>query len=644
MTRGSRFKITIAALCVMHAVAVVAQQGASDGEWRFYRGDAGGTRYSPLSQIHRDNVDDLEIAWELPTANFGPEPELRAQTTPLMVGGVLYATVGVTRNVVAIDAGTGQLLWMFRLDEGERGDEAPRRFSGRGVAYWSDGDDERIYVVTIGYQLVALDARTGRPVPAFGVGGVVDLMRDVEGLVDPVGAIGSSSPPVIVGDVIVAGPAFHPGFRPPTKENIRGDIHGYDVRTGEKQWTFHTIPRAGEFGADTWESSAADYTGNAGVWTPFTADLELGYLYLPVEAPTSDFYGGHRLGDNLFSSSLVCLDAATGQRVWHFQLVHHDVWDYDIGTPPMLVDIEVDGRAIAAVVQLTKQSFAYVFDRRSGDPVWPIEERPVPASDVPGERTAATQPFPTKPPPFDRQGVSEDDLIDFTPELRAEALEIVSSLRLGPLYQPPSLADGPDGTLGTLMLPGAIGGAAWESGAFDPETGMLYVSSSTSPTVLSLVHDAELSSLRFIQGAARAGGPQGLPLIKPPYGRITAIDLGIGGIAWMQANGDTPAAIREHPALEGVELPRTGSSSRSGILVTKSLVLAGEGWGGGHGLYAYDKKTGELIARVSLPGAQTGLPMTYMHEGRQFIVLTVGDNDPAIPARIVALAPPAPDE
>jgi len=616
-----------------------AQHGAADGEWRFYRADSGGTRYSPLSEVNRDNVSELEIVWQWRSDNFGPEPELRGQTTPLMVDGVLYATAGATRNVVAIDAGTGQTLWMYRLDEGERGKLGPRRFSGRGVAYWSDGPDQRIYFVTVGYRLVALDAGTGLPVESFGESGILDLMKDVGGSQDPVGRIGSSSPPVIVGDVIVAGPAFHPGFRPPTKENVRGDIHGYDVRTGEKRWTFHTIPMPGEPGRDTWESGA-DFTGNTGVWTPFTADLDLGYLYLPVEAPTSDLYGGHRLGDNLYGSSLVCLDARTGERVWHFQLVHHDIWDYDVGTPPILADIESGGETVQAVVQLTKQSFAFVFDRTTGKPLWPIEERPVPASDVPGERAAATQPFPTMPAPYDRQGVSEDDLIDFTPELRAEAVEIIKRFRVGPLYQPPSVADAADGTAGTLMLPGAVGGAAWESGAFDPETGILYVSSSTGPTVLSLVTDPDASNLQFIAGSMRLSGPRGLPLIKPPYGRITAIDLGTAQHLWMQPNGDTPRAVSEHPALSSVDLARTGSRSRAGILVTKSLVFAGEGWGGGNGFYAYDKLTGDVVARFELPGTQTGLPMTYLHGGRQFIVMSVGSRRPEMPARLVALALP----
>jgi quinoprotein glucose dehydrogenase len=616
----------------------VHAQSGSEGDWRYYGADPGATRYAALDAIGSANVAKLEVAWTFAARNFGPEPELKGETTPLMVDGVLYATAGVTRNVVALDAGTGELLWMYRPDEGERGNKAPRRFSGRGVAYWSEGADKRIYFVTVGYQLVALDARTGLPVPGFGVDGILDLMRDVKGLVDPVGAIGSSSPPVIVGGVIVVGPAFAPGFRPPTKENSRGDLVGYDVRTGRKLWTFSTIPGPGEEGIETWENESWKYTGNAGVWAPFTADPELGYLYLPVEAPTSDFYGGHRLGDNLFSSTLVSLDARTGRRVWHYQLVHHDIWDWDIPTPPILANLSVEGRPVRAVIQLTKQSFAYVFDRVTGKPVWPIEERPVPASDVPGEETAPTQPFPTKPAAFDRQGVTEEDLIDFTPELRREAIEVARAYRMGPLFQPPSLAQAADGTKGTLMLPGAAGGAAWESGAFDPETSILYASSSTSPTLLALVEDPGKSNLRYVAGPMRVEGPRGLPLVKPPYGRITAIDLKSGEHLWMQPNGDTPRWIAEHPALQDASLPRTGSPSRAGILVTKTLVFAGEGWGGADGFYAYDKETGEILARIRLPGTQTGLPITYMHQGRQYIVVSVGDADR--PAALVALALP----
>ena len=620
------------------ATSLVAQQGATAGQWRHYGGDNGATRYSPLEQINRDNAANLTIAWRWKAHNFGPRPESKYEVTPIMVDGVLYATAGAKRVVVAIDAGTGETLWMYRLDEGERGVTAPRRSSGRGVSYWTDGaDDERIFLITPGYRLVALNARTGVPIPTFGEKGAVDLKQGLDAEVDPIeGIIGSSSPPVVANDVVIVGAALAVGLRPPSMKNVPGHVRGYDARTGERLWIFHTIPHPGEFGHETWEDSSWTYTGNAAVWAPFTADEELGYVYLPVEAATSDYYGGHRLGDNLFSSSLVCLDVKTGRRVWHYQIVHHDIWDYDNPAAPILVDVTVDGRPIKAVVQLTKQAFAYVFDRVTGQPVWPIEERAVAESDVPGERTAPTQRFPTKPAAFDRQGVSEDDLIDFTPELRAEALEMIKPYRLGPLFTPASLADAPDGTKGTLSLPSTTGGANWEGGAVDPVEGVLYVSSVTRPVNLALEHDPEFSDMNYIRTRSPpVRGPQGLPLIKPPWGRITAIDLKTGEHLWMMPNGETPEAVLNHPALEGVEIPKTGKPSRAGIVVTRTLLFAGEGWGGGPMFRAYDKQTGEIVAEIELPAAQTGRPMTYMHDGKQYIVMTVGARDH--PAEFIAL-------
>lgn len=625
---------------VLPAIAM-AQSGAASGEWRFYGGDNGATRYSPLDQIDAGNVGDLEIAWRWTSANHGPQPEGRTQTTPLMVEGVLYATAGSRRNVVAIDGATGETLWMWRTDEGRRWSEAPRRNSGRGVAYWSDGGgDRRILVATPGHRLVALHADTGLPVEGFGQDGAIDLMEGLrlrDGL-DPVGLIGSSSPPVVVGDVVIVGPAFLTGFQPESRTNIPGDIRGYDVRTGELLWTFHTIPEPGEFGHETWEDESWRYTGNAGVWTSFTADEELSYVYLPVESATSDLSGADRVGDNLFSSSLVALDAATGERVWHFQIIHHDIWDYDIGSPPILVDLTVAGEPVRAVAQLTKQGFVYLFDRVTGEPVWPIVERTVPQSDVPGESTSPTQPFPTRPPPFARQGFTQDDLIDFTPELRAEALEVTGDLRMGPLFTPPSLANAEDGTRGTLMMPSAAGAIAWEAGAFDPVTGLLYVGVSHAPTVLSLVNDPEVSDLRWIAGDTRAPRVRGLPLLKPPWGEIVAIDLNAGEIQWQVPNGDTPNAVTDHPELQGLELARTGKPTRSGLVVTPTLLFAGEGAGGSPVFRAHDKATGEILAEIDLPGTQSGLPMTYLVGERQFVVVAVTPSDGA--PELVALGLP----
>ena len=639
---GPRILILASAASLAAALEVTpitAQQGARDGEWHAWGGDIGATRYSALSQIDAGNVDRLEIAWRWKMDNYGPEPELRSQTVPLMVDGVLFATAGMNRDVVAIDAATGQTLWMHRNDEGVRSERAPRRNSGRGVAYWEDESGRgRVVTVTPGYHLIALDAETGVPVAGFGSDGVVDLMdglRVPDG-VDPVGMIGNSSPPVIANGVIVIGPAFLTGFRPVSMRNVKGDISGYDVRTGERLWTFGTIPDAGEPGSESWEDGSAAYTGNVGVWPPFSADPELGLAYLPVEAPTNDLYGGHRPGDNLYSSSLVALDIRTGRLAWHYQLIHHDIWDYDMPSAPILADVDVAGRGrTRVVVALTKQGWAFVFDRATGEPIWPIEERTVPPSDVPGERPSLTQPFPTKPAPFDLQGVSAEDVIDFTPELRAEALEILERYRMGPLYTPPSVLT--ENNLGTLMVPGALGAAAWEGGAVDPETGVLYVGSSTVVTTVALATDPDASDMDFIQSSeALTPTVQGLPIVKPPYGRITAIDLKSGDHLWMIPNGDTPRSVRANPALAGVEIPRTGKSTRAGTLVTSTLLFAGEGWGGDPWLRAIDKATGEIVREIELPGAQNGHPITYEVDGRQFVVLSVGA--PGQAPELVALA------
>lgn len=623
-----------------------AQSGAStppaearDGtliEWPIYGGNLYAQHYSALDQIDAGNFEDLRIEWRWYAGNFGPRPEQKSETTPLMIDGVLYATAGITRNVVAVDAVTGETLWIWRPDEGVRFESAPRKISGRGVAYWSDGEDERIVTVTPGFHLVSLDAETGLPAREFGEAGTVDMMQWVRGPADNV-IIGSTSPPLVVGDVIVVGPAHGVGARPNSKAQTKGDVRGFDARTGELLWTFHTVPERGEFGYDTWLDGSADYTGNVGVWAPMASDPELGLVYLPVEMPTSDMYGGERPGANLFGNSLVALNVATGERVWHQQLIHHDVWDWDNPTSPILLDVNVDGRPVKAIVQLTKQAFAFAFDRRTGEPIWPLEERPVPASDVPGEWSSPTQPFPTKPAPFDRQGFSEDDLIDFTPEIRAAALASVGDLRMGPIYTPLSPVDADDGTRGTLMLPNFGGGANWEGGAADPETGLLYVASVTNPVVGALRPDPDFTDVSYVFVNGGVPDPMGLPLAKPPWGRITAIDLNTGEHAWMVPNGDTPEDVANNPALAGIDIPRTGKVSRATLLVTKTLLIAGEGWGGDPILRAHDKATGEIVGEIELPGAIASKPMTYMIGGRQFIVVTVGRPGPA---EIVALALP----
>jgi quinoprotein glucose dehydrogenase len=627
-------RLPLLLIALLWATPVLAQSGVSNGEWPAYAADGGSTKYSALSQIDRGNVAGLEVAWRWQAANFGPEPEFNYRVTPIMVDGVLYTTAGYRRVVVAIDAASGETLWMYRMDEGLRVDYAPRVNSGRGVSYWKDGTDERIFLITPGYHLVALDAKTGRPVPSFGQSGVVDLKHGLDRPVDLIEAtIGSSSPPVVSNGVIVVGAAMLTGLNPVSKENTPGFVRGYDARTGERLWIFHTIPQPGELGHDTWENESWSYTGNAGVWAPFSVDEELGFVYLPTDAATGDYYGGHRLGDNLFSQSLVCLDIRTGERVWHFQMVHHGIWDYDNPSPPILVDVTVDGTAVKAVVQVTKQAFAYVFDRLTGDPIWPIEERPVPSSDIPGERTSPTQPFPSKPAPFDLQGLTVDDLIDFTPQLRAEAIEIASQYRTGPIFTPPSLEGAADGPKGLIQSPGQGGGSNWEGGAVDVESGVLYVASVTRPIVRGLFNDREQSDMDFIDARWRLDGPQGLPLTKPPWGRVTAIDLNTGEHLWMVPNGDTPDFVRNHSALVGVDVPKTGEARRAGSMVTSTLLFVAGG--GAPWLRVYDKQTGETVTEIALPAGATGTPMTYMVDDRQYIVVAVGG--PGHPAELVAL-------
>jgi len=607
--------------------------------WPIFNGDPGATRYSPLNQINESNVGDLEIAWQWSAANYGPRAENIYVTEPLMVNGRLYATAGATRNVVAIDPGTGQTLWMYRTEEGERFDEAPRKNSGKGVAYWTDGEQEVIFFVTPGYSLLALDAETGLPLESFAKDGWLDLREGMryppEGLRDDQD-ITLTFPPTIIDDVIVVGAAHLVSFRPPHAQNIIGDVRAFDARTGEKLWTFKTIPERGEYGFDTWlDNSAEDAAGNAGVWTAMSYDKELGHVYLPVESATGDRYGGHRPGNNLYTGSVVAVDYLTGEKQWYFQHLRHDIWDYDTPSAPVLVDLP-DGSKY--LVQLTKQSFAYVLDRRTGEPIWDMKEVEVPQTDAPGEWTADTQLMPVKPPAYDRQGFSEDDLIDFTPEIRAMALEAIQGYRTGPLYTPPSVIDAPDGTRGTLSLPGTLGGSNWEGAAYDPSTGMLYIPSRTDPAVLALVPGGEFSTVDYIAGPGQTPRVDGLPIVKPPWGRVTKMNLNDGTIEWWVANADTPENVANHPLLEGVDLDRTGIPTRSGLLLTSELLFVGEGQGGGPFFRALDKETGDIIATFDLPASQTGTPITYMHEGKQYIVMAISGS--GVPPAIIALALP----
>jgi quinoprotein glucose dehydrogenase len=645
-------------LIVCGILPAAAQSGAHGGEWPTYGGDLGNTRYSPLDQIDASNFSKLEVAWRFKTDSLGPRPEYQYESTPLMVHGVLFTTAGSRRAVTAVDAATGEQLWMHSEREGARGAAAPRQLSGRGLAYWTDGSEERILYVTPGYRLIALDAKTGLPCPGFGLNGVIDLKLDDDQSIDlETGEVGLHAAPVVAKNVVIVGAAHRSGGVPRSYRNVKGYVRGFDVRTGKRLWIFHTIPQAGEFGNDTWLNDSWSYSGNTGVWGQISVDESLNMVYLPVELPTGDYFGARRPGNGLFGESLVAVDLQTGQRKWHYQLVHHGIWDMDIPCAPILADIVVNGRPVKAVAQPTKQAFLYVFNRETGQPIWPIEERPVPKGDVPGEWYSPTQPIPSKPPAYERQGVSIDDLIDFTPQLRAEAENLVSKYKLGPMFTPPvvSRVNGPLATLSRAQA-----GTNWAGGSYDPENHVVYVFSTGAIGAYGLVPPADptLSDMEYVQGDARSGarrtggagsamgggrtGPasgggeggasltvQGLPLGKPPYGRISAIDLNKGEILWQIAHGETPDNIRNHPALQGLNIPRTGRPGTIGTLVTKTLVIAGEGgvfttpFGRGAMLRAYDKATGKEAGAVYMPAPQSGSPMTYMLNGRQYIVLAI---------------------
>lgn len=667
LLEGTAVAVATVGLAPFHrALAQSAPAGGADTEWRHYAADQANTRYAPLDQINGENFGDLELAWSFKTDVLGARKEYQFEATPLLIKERLFLTAGSRRDCISVDAATGELLWMYRLDEGERASNSPRQLSGHGCSYWTDGTQERILFVTIGYQLVSLDANTGRPDPAFGDGGIVDLKRNFDQDLDPETAdVGLHSTPLVARDTVVVGAAHTAGDAPQIKNNVKGYIRGFDIRTGQRKWIFHTIPRKGEFGYDTWLEDDAENAGNAGAWAQMSADEELGLVYVPVELATGDEVGIFRRGNALFGESLVALDIETGERRWHYQFTHHGLWDHDIPCAPILCDIPVNGRTVKALAQPSKQSFLYVLDRENGEPVWPIEEREVEAGDVPGEWYSPTQPFPTKPPGYEIQGVTEDDLIDFTPELRAEAIELVKQYKIGPLFTPPVLSK--PGRWGTIMSPGIQGGTNWPGGCYDPETHTVFVYSKNQPGVVGIIPNSNegVSEFPYIRGihgttpramtpmgaepsnplpprrprpSGQADGPppgilsvQGLPLLKPPYGRITAIDLTQGEHRWQIAHGETPDNIRNHPALKGVDIPRTGRAGNLGPLATKTLVICGEAgfytneYGiRGAMLRAYDKATGEEKGAVYMPAPQSGSPMTYMLGGRQYIVVAVG--------------------
>ena len=636
----------------------------AESDWTNYANDLAGTRYAPLDQINASNFDTLEMAWRFSTNALGPRLDADYQSTPLVVKGRIYTTAGFRRDVVCLDAATGELLWIHTHDEGAR--IGSRGGPGFGCAYWTDGTAERILYVTRGYTMYSLDAKTGLPDPGFGTAGFVDLRLDNDQTIDPDrGVVGLHAPPLVVRDTVVVGAA-------PTVY-VKGYVRGFDIRTGKRKWIFHTIPRKGEFGYDTWtKPGQAESSGNTGAWAPMSADEELGMIYVGVELPQTDYVGATRLGDNLFSESLVALDIETGTRKWHYQLEHHGLWDRDVCCAGIVCDIPHNGRTIKAIALPSKQAFLYVLDRTNGKPVWPIPERPAPKGDVPGEYYSPTQPVPTKPPPYDMQGFTEDDVVDFTPAIKARALEIVKHYRLGPLLTPPTLVT--DKVWGTVTVPGSQGGTDWPGGSYDPESHMVYVFSKTLPQITGLQqlpngeiilapggggtpNTADSGGGSFGGSASLTGGgargPRGplvtmsmdapivpgmlnvagLPINKPPYGRITAIDLKTGTIAWQVAHGETPDFIRNHPLLKGLNIPRTGQSGILGTLTTRSLVICGdsglftdEKGRKGARLRAYDKASGKEVGAVFMDKVQTGAAMTYMHQGKQYIVTAIGSS------------------
>jgi len=642
--------------------------GTENGEWRYIGGDAGHTRYSPLDQINAQNFEDLELAWLWRGDNYAPFPETTSRSTPLYVDGVLYTVAGSRRQVIALDPETGETLWTFREPNTTRHERSMRAAYGKGVAYADvPGRGGVVFISSPGFILWALDAKTGRPLENWGepvpidgfpqTGGVdlvADLIQDWEpwqqwqargerydaefGLPRELGMITSSSPPIVVNGVVIVGNSAEQGYHQTRVENVPGDILAYDAATGEFKWKFHVIPRPGEFGHETWENDAWEWTGDVSSWAPMSADPERGLVYIPTNPPTIDFWGGFRPGDNLFGTSVIALDVQTGERVWHFQTVHHDIWNFDNPAAPITLDVTVDGRERAIVVQATKQGVLYTFDRETGEPIWPIEERPVPQSEVPGEHLSPTQPFPTRPAPYEEQGISPEQVIHLTPELHQEGLDILSNYRWGPIYNPPIQMGHPSGLRSFLSCPSGATNIPTPPAA-DPETGIFYVPSSRACRSERIVPGADIDKPDDIMTTGRTisdfavldrgdfRGPQGLNIYDPPWGKITAIDMNTGEHLWWVATGDTPDRIKNHPALQGVELPESTGNGGSPIMVTKTLMLYySRGSGGEPRLYALDKRTGRRIGQVDLPGFGSYGMMTYMHDGKQYIVTQVTGN------------------
>jgi glucose dehydrogenase len=705
---ATRMALLLAALgtTVSPALAQAELNSNPYGEWRYIWGDMAGTRYSPLDQINASNFETLETAWVWRGDNYGRTADGVMRSTPIYADGILYTVAGTRRQVIAIDPATGETLWTFREPHTIRWERSPRQNYGRGVAYAEVDGRGVIYVVTPAFFMHALDAKTGEPIEGFGgqipiegfpETGSVDMLAtlghpyDVNtGIELSRGAITTSSPPLVVNGVIIVGNSAHQGGGYSRIENVPGDVQAFDARTGRHLWTFHTIPRAGEFGNETWENDSWRFVGNVNVWAPLTADPELNLVYLPTDAPTNDYFGGFRPGNNLFGSSLVAVDVRTGQRRWHFQMIHHDIWDWDLPVSGILADVTVDGREIPAIVQTSKQTFVYAFNRATGEPIWPIVERPVPQGDVPGEWYSPTQPFPTRPAPYELQGLSIDDLADFTPEIRQMAIERTRDVKFGPIFTPYVHTENPQ-FRATAQCPSATGGTNIPGGpVMDPETGILYVQSrracsggrlgppSEPPSGASNAPAGAQAGRGGRGGGAGpgaaggggrggrgggddedAGGGQpgstpvdfvsasggglgtlegGLPIFKPPYGKITAIDMNTGEHLWWIPNGETPDRFRNNPLVQGIDIGNTGSQTDATVLVTRSLLMWAEGRGGRPVWYAADKQTGERIGEVELPAPSSTAPMTYLHDGVQYIVVPIAGG--GIPGSLVALRLP----
>ncbi len=626
------------------AVALLATSALAQakGDWANFGGDLGDTKYSALDQINAGNIKKLKVVWRAPAL----DPVARAENpalvlsnnyrdAPLVIDGVMYMS-NQAGQVEARDPGNGKVIWRQAIFDGDG--PLTSAYSGRAISLWGRGADARVVTVRGSY-LYLLDAKTGAFIRSFGVNGRVDLRSDPKNLF-----AWNAPAPIVVKDVIViGGQPMAVGVADFNQASLAGDIRGYDVHSGKQLWTFHTVPREGEPGTETWENESWRQGGKTKDWSGFSADEKLGYVYVPLSNASNDYYGGARVGNTLYADSLVALDVTTGKKVWHFQTVHHDLWDYDLPTPPMLADIKVNGHMRKAAIQVTKTAQVFAFDRATGEPLFPIEERPVPASTIPGEKTSPTQPFPVKPKPFDRQVLTEDDIINFTPALHAEGLAILNRWVHGPIYTPPTVKGGPEGKLGTLYIPGWVGGANWTGAALDPETGVMYVPSVSVPWAVGLEPNGQGSYRRARpEGGLYLDGPQGLPLVKPPYGRITAIDLNSGNHLWMVANGDGP---RDDPALKGLKLPQLGQPGRAAPLLTKSFLFVGEGdmvgismpkFSGGNMFRAYDKKTGKVVWQADLGAGTTSPPISYMYKGKQYIVVGVGGVKH--PAELVAMS------